>query len=86
MIEQEWFPIPGFSVYETTRDGVVRYSMITHPEKDGSLIKLHIDENCYEGERGPFTVEWYFMNTDGANGPRAVHKSDILEWVFQQQP
>jgi len=70
-----WYPIPGFSAYETTSDGTVRTT-------DGTLQNCYASDNGYTPERGKFHVEWYLMNQDGGKGRMAVHKEDILKLVF----
>jgi len=79
MTTDTWFDIPGFSAYETTRDGVVRISLKNYPEDNGKLIKCYVEKLPHK------TVEWYLMNTDGGNGPRAVHKDWLLLQVFGKE-
>ena len=78
----EWFTIPGFSAYEINRNGDVRISLSKYPEKEGKLLHCYISEHGYTPERGKFHVEWYLLNKDGGNGPRAAHKDQLLSDVF----
>lgn len=77
--ETTWYPIPGYSRYEITRDGTVRISINSSiPEERGELMKL--DTFIPDKSQPDKVVESYVLISD--DGVRTVRKSMLLDTAF----
>ena len=76
MTEQEWFSIPCHPLYETTRDGKVRWSIDSDLSCAGELITLKSFQD----------FEFYSLKCDYSGKPQAVSIDWIMFLAFDKDP